>query len=111
MKYAFKQTAPVINSYIVSCSDASGYRAECVFKMFHEFQQAYNTHKLKSLHSQSNLLNITHSDVCNSYSVQFSRVAVNMCAVSESDSVHSFLMKMSQTCLIFFSLVMHVVYL
>ena len=73
-----------------SCSDC----AECVFKVLDEFQHAYETRQLKSLHSEENLLGKASRYHCGNRSSMISRLKLAMCsAVSESDSVSSFLKK------------------
>ena len=69
-----------------SCSDAGENCAECVFKVLDALQHAYETRQLKSLHSQANLMQLAYS--VNS----ISKLKGALCsAVSESDSVSSFL--------------------
>ena len=84
-----------------SCSDAGEDCAECVFKVLDELQHAFETRQLKSLHSQANLLeqdgslNLKYDN----YPTIISALKGAMCsAVSESDSVFSFLEKVVNLC-------------
>ena len=75
-----------------SCADAGEDCAECVFKVLDELQHAYETRQLKSLHSQANLFQLADSFICNYCRKLISKLKGAMCsAVSESDSVSSFL--------------------
>ena len=77
-----------------SCSDAGEDCAECVFKIIDELQHAYETRQLKSLHSQANLMDTYNSSLLKVTSTVISALQREMCsAVSESDSVSSFLEK------------------
>ena len=80
-----------------SCADAAEDCAECVFKVLDELQHAYETRQLKSLHSQANLLEEYGSFFCINYinyPTIISELKGAICsAVSESDSVSSFLEK------------------
>ena len=80
-----------------SCSDAGENCAECVFKVLDELRHAFKTRQLKSLHSQAYLLK--HDGVIffrfGKLSKLISTLKRAMCsAVSESDSVSSFLEKL-----------------
>ena len=78
-----------------SCSDAGEDCAECVFKIIDGLQHAYETRQLKSLHSQANLLELEF--IYGKYLKNISALKGAMCsAVSESDSVSSFLKKTSK---------------
>ena len=78
-----------------SCSDAGEDCAECVFKIIDELQHAWETRQLKSLHSQANLLELEF--IYGKHLKNTSALKGAMCsAVSESDSVSSFLKKTSK---------------
>ena len=80
-----------------SCSDAGENCAECVLKVLDELQHAYKTRQLKSLHSQANLLEKfgRYSDInyINYPTIIYELKGAMCSAVSESDSVSSFLEK------------------
>ena len=89
----------VILHHNSSCSDAGEGCAECFFKVLDDLQHAYETKQLKSLHSEGNLL--PHSELI-SKMIEYKRNPIlisalkgaAMCsAVSESDSVSSFMKK------------------
>ena len=77
-----------------SCSDAGEDCAECVYKVLDELQHAYETGQLKSLHSQVNLMDSYISLFLKVSLTVISALQREMCsAVSESESVSSFLKK------------------
>ena len=87
-----------------SCSDVGEDFAECAFKVLDDLQHAYETNQLKSLHSEGNLL--PHSELIikiieyetNSRLISALKGAAMCSAVSESDSVSSFVKKVEDFC-------------
>ena len=77
-----------------SCSDADEDCAKCVFKVLDELKHAHKTGQLKSLHSQASLMqpDTLFSKNINTSGLDILKGAM-CCAVSESDSVSSFLEK------------------
>ena len=77
-----------------SCSDSGEDCAECVFKVLDELQHAFETRQLKSLHSQANLLETATRFSYDRVLNNIPRLKQAICsAVSESESVSSFLQK------------------